>query len=131
MEDKHPTGSLIIQQYPGSLLHNYYLTNLIACELDIISTEYYDTNILTYEIDLPPSGKKIGFNLMDDEDFTIPRILDKSPNLPAGHQLLTQAKKNAWIISTNGKEPITDQGTLDELQHNQTQHGKSMVKTSL
>ena len=32
--------------------------------------------MITYDIELPPSGKKIGFNLLDDEDYTIPYITD-------------------------------------------------------
>ena len=40
-----------------------------------------------YEIELPPLGKKVGFNLLDDEDFKIPYITDTIPNSPAGHQL--------------------------------------------
>ena len=41
-------------------------------------------------------------NLLDDEDFTIPYITDTIPNYPAGHQLLSQAKINLWIIAMNG-----------------------------
>ena len=38
---------------------------------------------------------------MDDEEFTIPYITDKTPKFPAGNQLTTQAKRNVWIIDTN------------------------------
>ena len=41
-----------------------------------------------------PSRKKIGFNLLDDKDFTIPYITDTIPNSPAGHKLPSQAKRN-------------------------------------
>ena len=58
MEEKHTTGSLLLKQYPKSLLHNLALINLIPCELDIISTPFCDTKTLTYEIELPTSGKK-------------------------------------------------------------------------
>ena len=44
-------------------------------------------------INLPPSGKKIGFNLLDDADFTIPYITVTIPNSPADHQLPEQAKR--------------------------------------
>ena len=50
--------------------------------------------MIRYEIELPPSGNKIGFNLLDDEDFTIPYLIDTIPNSPAGHQLPTQAYKH-------------------------------------
>ena len=45
---------------------------MIPCELDLTFTPFRDETIITYEIELPPSGKKIGFNLLDDEDFTVP-----------------------------------------------------------
>ena len=69
------------------------LLNLIPCEPDITHTPLRDTKIITYEIELPPSGKKIGFNLLYDEYFKIPYVIDKIKNSPAGHQLTTQAKK--------------------------------------
>ena len=50
-------------------------------------------NILIYEIELTPSGRKIGFNILDDEDFTTPYITDTIPNSPAGHKLPAQALK--------------------------------------
>ena len=55
-----------------------------------------------YEIDLPTSGRKVGFNLLDYGDFTIPNITDTIPNSPVGHQLPTQCKQNLCIIATNG-----------------------------
>ena len=39
---------------------------------------------------------------MDDGNFTIPHVTDKTPNSPAGHQLITLAKRNVWIIDING-----------------------------
>ena len=36
-----------------------------------------------------------------------------------------------WIVAINGEEPITAQGVLDELNHHQTQRGKSNIKISL
>ena len=77
------------------------LLNLIPCEINLTSTPFSDETIITYEIELPPSGKKIGFNLLDDEDFTIPYITDTIPNSPAGHQLPSQAKRNMWIVAIN------------------------------
>ena len=41
-----------------------------------------DEKTITYYIEFPPSGKKIGLNLLDDEDFTIPYIPDTIPNSP-------------------------------------------------
>ena len=45
-------------------MHNY-----ITCELDLTSTPFCDTKLLSYDIELSPSGKKIGFNLLNDGDF--------------------------------------------------------------
>ena len=74
---------------------------------------------------------KIGFNLLDYGDFTIPYIIDTIPNSPAVHQLMTQVKKYVWIIYINGEETITTQGKLDEIHHYQTQCGKCKVNISL
>ena len=125
IEDTHTPCSLLIQQDPESYAHNSYPLNLIPCELDLTSTPFCDTSIITYEIELPTSGNKIGFNLLDDEYFTIPCITDTIPNSPSGHQLPTQAKRNVWIISINEEDHITSQGTLDELNLHQTPRGIS------
>ena len=103
IEYNYNQGSLLLQQYPESIIHNSDLVNfiirnsdllnLIPCELDLTSTPWCDTNILTYEIDLPPDGKKIGVNLLDEEDFSIPYVTDTIPKLPAGYQLPTQGEK--------------------------------------
>ena len=68
---------------------------------------------------------------MDDEYFTIPFVTDTTPNLPAGHQIPTQAKQNVRIISINGEYPIKSQGVLDELNCYQTTRGKYKVKISI
>ena len=74
-------------------LHNLDLINLIPCELDITSTPFCDITMITYEIELPPDRKKTGLNVLDDEYFHY--VIDTIPNSPDGHQLTTQAKKNA------------------------------------
>ena len=102
IEDNHTPGSLLLRQDPEVHIHHSDLLNLIPCELDLTSTPFRDETIITYDIELPPSGKKIGFNLLDDEYFTIPYITDTIPNSPAGHQLPSQAKRNVWIVATNG-----------------------------
>ena len=80
IEDKHNPCSLLLQQYPESHVQNSYLLNLIQCELDLTSTPFHDTIILTDEIELPPYDNKLCFNLLDDEYFTIPYITDKISN---------------------------------------------------
>ena len=72
-----------------------------------------------------------GFNLLDDEYFTIPFVTDTIPNSPAGHQVPTQAKQNVWIISIDVEETITAQGALDEINRHQTPHGKSKFHISI
>ena len=59
IEDKHTPGYLLLQQYIESLLHNQELLNFIPCELDLISTTFFDISIITYEIELPPAGNKL------------------------------------------------------------------------
>ena len=65
---------------------------MIQCEPDIISNPFSDITVITYEIELFTAGKKIGFNLLDNKDFTILYVSDTIPNSPAGYQLPTQAK---------------------------------------
>ena len=80
MEYNHTTGSLLLWQDTESRIHDSDLLNLIPWKLDITSNPFSEETIITYVIELPPSGKKIGFNLLDDEDFTIPYITDTIPN---------------------------------------------------
>ena len=131
IEDKDTPGSLILRKETEGHIHESDLLKLIPCELDLISIPFSDTIIITYEIELTPSGKKVGFNLLDDKDFTIPYITDTIPNSPASHQLPSQAKINVWIIAINGEEPITYQGVLDELNNHKTPQGISKIKISL
>ena len=104
---------------------------MIQCELDLTSNPFSDKTILTYEIELPLAGNKIGFNLLDDEDFTIPYFTDTTPNSPGCHQITTQAKVKVLIIDTNKEEPITSQGALGELNRHKTPSGKYKVNISL
>ena len=129
--DRHTQGYWLLKQDPETNVHNSDLLNLIPCEFDLTSTTFCDTTMITYEIKLPPSGKKVGFNLLDDEDFTTPYITNTIPNWPADNKLTTQDKRNVWIISINGEEPITDQGALDELNNHKNPCGKSKVNISL
>ena len=68
---------------------------------------------------------------MDNEDSTIPYVIDKIPNSLSGHQILTQAQKNVWSIYINVEETISGQGAIDELQYHQTQCGKYKINISL
>ena len=83
------------------------------------------------KVSYPPSGKKVGFNLLNDEYFTIPYITDATPNPPAGHQLPSQSKINVWIIAINGEEPITSQGVHDEPNCHKNPRVKSKINISL
>ena len=131
IEDKHTPGYLLLRKYHKGHIHDSDLLNLIPCELDLTSTTFSDETIITYDIELTPSGKKIGFNLLDDEYFTIPYITDIIPKQPAGHQLPSQAKIKMWIASINGEQTITSQGVLDEINNHQTPQGKSNINISL
>ena len=56
----------------------------------------------SYKLKLTPAGNKIGFNLMHGNEFTIPYTIYTITKSLEDHQLLTQFKKNVWIISANG-----------------------------
>ena len=123
-------------QLPSHAKRNVWIVAItgeepIPCELDLTSTPFRDEIIIIYEIELPTSGKKIGFNLLDDEYFTIPYITDTISNSQARHQLQSQAKINVWIVAINVEEPITAQDVLDELNRHQNPRGKSKIKISL
>ena len=83
MEYKHAPVSLLLQQYPENILHHLDLFNLIPCEIDLTSAPFCDKTILAYEIELPHYGKNNGFNLLNDEYFTIPYAVDTIPNSPS------------------------------------------------
>ena len=79
INDKHTPGSLLLWQDSGVHIHYSDLPNLIPCKLDLKSTPFSDETIITYDIELPPSGKKIGFNLLDDQDLQSLTSLILSP----------------------------------------------------
>ena len=78
--------------------------------------------MFTCEIESSLYGKKIRFNLLDNDDFTIPHVADIIPNLPGGSQLPTQAKQNVCIIAINLEETITSQGALYEINSHKNLH---------
>ena len=104
---------------------------MIPCELDLASTTFCDTTILTYDIELTTSVNKIDFNLLNDENFTTPYINDTIKNSPTRNHVPTQAKTKVCIININGEYLITDQGSIDELNFHQATRVKSKVNISL
>ena len=64
-----------------------------------------------------------------DEEFTIPYVIDKTPNSPAGHKLPTQADKNVSIIDINGEELITAQGVLGEINYHKIHMENTRLKS--
>ena len=59
IEDKHTPGSLLLWQYPEGHIHDSDLLNLISFKLDLTSTPFSDEAMITYDIELPTSGKKL------------------------------------------------------------------------
>ena len=104
---------------------------MITRELDITSTPFCGTKIITYVIELPPDGKKIGINLLDDAYFTTPYIIDTIQNSPASNELPTHSHKSICIININGEDTITNKGSLDELHSYHTPQCKSRVNIIL
>ena len=81
---------------------------MVPCNLDITYTISFDATIIKYKLELTPAGKKIGYNLLDENMFTVLYILDKIPNSTDIHQLPTQAKNNLCVVAINGEEPIIE-----------------------
>ena len=102
----YKTSTLQVTYSFGKILKVIFMIHTSStwfyAKLIFTSTPFSDETIITYDIDLPPSGKKIGFNLLDYEDFTMPYITDTIPNSPAGYQLPSQANRNVWIVSIKG-----------------------------
>ena len=94
---------------------------MIPREPDISSVTFGNAIIITYKIELPSIGAKIFLKLMDDDECTIPYIIDTFFNSPEGNQLTTQAKENVWIVAINREDTITTKGVLDKRQHYHTQ----------
>ena len=59
IEDNNTTDYLLLWKYPEGSINESDLLKLIPCEIDITSTTFSDTTIITYEIELPPSVKKL------------------------------------------------------------------------
>ena len=76
IEYKHTSSYLLLQQETESIINNSDLLNLIPCGIDLTCTPFSDTTIITYELELPTAGKKLVFNLLDDEYFTIHYVID-------------------------------------------------------
>ena len=120
IEDKHTLGSLLLSQDAEGHIHDSDLLNLIPCKLDLTSNPFSDEKLSHMTLSYLPLEKKIGFNLVHDENFTVPYITDTIQNSTSGHQLPSQAKRNVWIVAINGEETITAQGVIDKLNSHQT-----------
>ena len=128
---KYTPGSLLLQQEPTGFLQNNDKLKFIPFELDLSSTPFGYEKIITYEIELPTAGKKIGSNLMDDDEFTIPYIIGTITNYLTFHLLLKQTKKIFRITTINRENPITSIGSLEKLHYYNTQFGNSKVNIIL
>ena len=69
IEEKHTPGPLLPWQDTEGYIHDSDFLNRIPCELDLKPTPFSDDTIITYGIELPPSGMTVGFNSLDDEDY--------------------------------------------------------------
>ena len=64
IEEKHSPGYLLLSKYFEGYIHESDLLNFITREHDLTPTPFIDKTIITYDIDLPLSGNKLGFNLL-------------------------------------------------------------------
>ena len=71
-------------------------------------------------MELPPQGKKFGINLMDDDGFNIPYIVEMVPDYLAGYQLPDQTKNNLFIVEIYGEYPIMSKVDLEEIKLHQS-----------
>ena len=125
------TGYLLLKQDTEGFIKNHDQLKLIPYKIDIYYTPFGYIIMISYEIELPPEGKKICLNFMDDNEFTTPYIIETINNLTTYHQFPTQDNKNVWIISINREDPITTKGETDKLEQHQAQSRNSKVNISL
>ena len=119
-EENHTPGSLHLQHNSGIIFqHHYIQIDLITYELKLSDTPFTKSTIVNYELEIPPQGKKFGINLMDDDDFNIPYIVELVPNYLAGHKLPDQAKNNFFIVEIYGEYSIVYKGDLEEIKLHQ------------
>ena len=88
----HSRFLTLLEIYYEGRIHHSDLLDLITRELDLTSTPFSDTKIITSNDELTPSVNKVGFNLLDDEYFTIPYITDTIPNSSEVNQFLDTTK---------------------------------------
>ena len=62
---------------------------MIPCEFDLTSISFHDQINPTRKINLPPVGKRIGFNLLDDKYFTTTYVIGTIINSPANPKIMT------------------------------------------
>ena len=88
---------------PIKFIYNSDLLSFLLCEINRTSTPVSYATFIIYELELTPSENKIGFNMLDGNEFTTPYILDTVTNSPSVCKLPTQAKNNVLIVSINGE----------------------------
>ena len=81
--------------------------NLKNIELDLLKTPFSNSEIFTYEIDLPLHATDIGMEIYDDEYFNIPVLKKCIPDTPACLEIPASSRRNMFIVSINNEEPIT------------------------
>jgi hypothetical protein len=89
--------------------------NLKHIELDLLKTPFSNSEIFTYEIDLPLHATDIGMEIYDDEYFNIPVLKKCIPDTPAYLEIPASNRRNMFIVSINNEEPITSGFALELL----------------
>ena len=114
MENNHTPGYLIFQNILKVFFIIWTCSTLLHAKLILHWT------ILTYEIEIRPSGRKFSYSLLDDENCAISYIIFEVLDSPVVHQPPPQSKKNAHTLAINGEHLITAQSAIDKFQCHQT-----------
>ena len=82
-KDVHTPVYLQLQPYPEEFIQkNPGQIKLVTCDIDLFGKPFEYKTIVKYELGFPLLGKKIGLDLIDDEDSNILFIHNKNSNLP-------------------------------------------------
>ena len=74
------------------------------------------STIFKSELEISPQVKKSGTNLMDNDDFNIPYVVEFVPNFLAGHQFPDKTKKISLIVRFYGEDSVMASGSLEEIK---------------
>ena len=117
MRERTHNMSLHLHHNPEIVLQYHHIhIDLILYELELSDTPFMKSTIIKSELEISPQGKNSGMNLMDNDDFNIPYVVEFVPNFLAGHQFPDKTKKISLIVRFYGEDSVMASGSLEEIK---------------